>query len=166
MLNTWNFLGNYHFVYFFSLWCSYFIFCFFPAVHISGWFSYTYIYYIHNFSYFFPLLFITGCCTWFPVLYSRTSLLIHSIYNSLHLLIPNSQSIPSSFSLPFGNHPNLFSMSVSLVLFHKFICVIVQILHISDITWHLSFSFWLPSLSMIIASCIHVAANGIISLFL
>ena len=32
----------------------------------------------------------------FPVLYSRTLLFTHSIYNSLHLLIPNSQSIPPS----------------------------------------------------------------------
>ena len=47
----------------------------------------------------------------------------------------------------------------------RFICVIVEILHISDIIWHLSFSFWLISLSMIISSCIHVATNGIILLF-
>ena len=36
----------------------------------------------------------------------------------------------------------------------------------SDITWYLSFSFWLMSLSMIISSCVHVAASGIISFFL
>ena len=38
--------------------------------------------------------------------------------------------------------------------------------HISDSIWYLSFSFWLTSLSMIMASYIHVAANGIISFFL
>ena len=32
--------------------------------------------------------------------------------------------------------------------------------------WYLFFSFWLISLSMIVSSCIHVAANGIISFFL
>ena len=32
--------------------------------------------------------------------------------------------------------------------------------------WYLSFSSWLPSLSIIISSCIHVAADGIISFFL
>ena len=32
-----------------------------------------------------------------------------------------------------------------------------------DIIWYLSSSFWLTSFSMIIASCTHVAANGIIS---
>ena len=34
------------------------------------------------------------------MLYSRTLLFIHSLYNSLHLLIPNSQSIPPSLPLP------------------------------------------------------------------
>ena len=46
--------------------------------------------YIHSFSYSFPCWFITGYWIWFPVLYSRTLLFIHPIYNSLHLLIPIS----------------------------------------------------------------------------
>ena len=52
-----------------------------------------------------------------PLSYSRTLLFIHSISNTLHLLIPNSQSI-----LP---HPSplattsLFSLSVSLFPFHR-----------------------------------------------
>ena len=33
------------------------------------------------------------------------------------------------------------------------------------IIWYLSFSFWFTVLSMIISSCIHVAANDIISFF-
>ena len=49
----------------------------------------------HTFSYSFPLWFITGYRIQFAVLYNRTLLFIHSIYTSLHLLIPNSQSIPS-----------------------------------------------------------------------
>ena len=40
-----------------------------------------------------------------------------------------------------------------------------QIPHVNDIMWYLSFSFWLNSLSMLISSCIHVAANGIILFF-
>ena len=40
----------------------------------------------------------------FPVLYSGTLLFIRSIYNSLHLLIPISQSILLLLSLPLGNH--------------------------------------------------------------
>ena len=35
----------------------------------------------------------------------------------------------------------------------------------SSSIWYLSFSFWLTSLSMIISSCIQVAANGIITFF-
>ena len=38
----------------------------------------------------------------FPVLHSRTLLFIHYLYNSLHLLIPNSQSSPSqTLPVPF-----------------------------------------------------------------
>ena len=48
---------------------------------------------------FFFLYYLLSCSVprdWmkFPVLYSRTSLLIHSKCNSLHLLTPSSQSIP------------------------------------------------------------------------
>ena len=48
----------------------------------------------------------------------------------------------------------------------RFACVVSQILHISDITPYLSFSFSLSSLSVIISGCIHVATNGIIVSFL
>ena len=58
--------------------------------------THTHIYiYIHSFSYSFPLWFITGYGILFPVLCSRTLLFIRSIYNTLHLLIPNSQCHPS-----------------------------------------------------------------------
>ena len=53
---------------------------------IAKWFSYTHMY---SFMHSFPLWFITEC----TVLYSRALLFIHSLYNSLHPLIPNSQSI-------------------------------------------------------------------------
>ena len=70
-----------------------------------------------------------------PCAISRTLLFIHSIYNSLHLLIPNSQSFPSSI---LGNH-SLFSVSVSLFLFHRY----VHLCHISDSTykWYHIFVF-------------------------
>ena len=48
----------------------------------------------------------------------RTLLFIHSTYNSLHLLIPNSQSIPPPPLSPLAT-TSLFSMSVSLFLFHR-----------------------------------------------
>ncbi|XP_054946539.1 synergin gamma isoform X3 [Physeter macrocephalus] len=54
----------------------------------------------------------------FPVLYSRTLLLIHPICNRLHLLTPNSQSIPPPTPAPCAA-TSLFSMSVILFLFHR-----------------------------------------------
>ena len=56
---------------------------------------------MYSFSYSFPWWFITGYWWWFPVLYSRTLLFIHSLCNSLHLLMPNFHSI---FPVPFGNY--------------------------------------------------------------
>ena len=38
------------------------------------------------------------------MLYSKTLLFIHSVYNSLRLRIPNSQTIPPQHPLPLGNH--------------------------------------------------------------
>ena len=87
------------------------------------------------------------------------SLIIYFKYSSTYinpwLLIYFS---PSPF--PFGNHK--FSMSVSLFLFCKFICVIFWISHISATIWYLSFCFWFTSFSVTISRTIHVAANGII----
>ena len=42
----------------------------------------------------FSLWFFIGYWIYFPVLSRRTLLFIHSTYNSLHLLAPNSQFIP------------------------------------------------------------------------
>ena len=56
---------------------------------------YTCIYkHIYSFSYCFPLRFITRYWIWFPVLFGRTLLSLHSMCNSLHLLTPDSQSVP------------------------------------------------------------------------
>ena len=49
--------------------------------------------------------------------YSRTSLLIHSKCNSVHLLTPNSQSLPLLPAPSPLATTGLFSMSVSLFLF-------------------------------------------------
>ena len=68
------------------------------------------------FSYPFPLQFITGCGIWFPMLYSRSLLLVHLLCNCLHLLILNSQSpSPCIHPRPAGNHK-------SLLILAKFIC--------------------------------------------
>ena len=63
-----------------------------------------YVYYIciHTHTFFlvlFSVMFISGHWVQFPVLYSRTLLFIHSIYNSLHLLSPNFV-YPSSIHSP------------------------------------------------------------------
>ena len=57
----------------------------------AKWFSYTYINtYIHSFSDSFPIWFITECWVEFPVLYSRSLLVICFIYCSVCMLIPSS----------------------------------------------------------------------------
>ena len=85
---------------------------------------------------------------------SRTLLLIHPIYNSLHLLTPNSNP-----SLPLGNHKSILCI-LSLLLFHRH----VHLCHVlySTYKWYhmISVFFWLTSLSMIISSCIHLLQMG------
>ena len=94
------------------------------------------------------------------MVYSRTSF-IHPIYTNLHLLIPINSKL-WEFSPPLAI--SLFSISVCLSgLVSKFICVILQIPHISVVIWYLSFSLWLILLSMMISVFFQVAANGIIS---
>jgi len=51
---------------------------------------------------------------------SPTLLFIHPIYNSLPLLIPNSHSFSPPPTFPLGA-TNLFSISVSLSLLHRYI---------------------------------------------
>ena len=74
-----------------------------------------------------------------PVLQSRTSLLIQSKCNCLHLLTPNSQSIPLP---PLSPQQTTIrsSMTLSLFLFYRQVFVIFQIPHVSDIMQYLSFS--------------------------
>ena len=108
---------------------------------------------IHKFLYSlytFPLWFISGYWTEFPVLYSRILLLIQSVCNSLHLLTPTSHFIPPPSPTPLAA-TNLFSMSVSLYLFH----IRVHLCYILDSTYkqyHMLFVFfWCTSLCMIIS---------------
>ena len=61
----------------------------------------------------------------FPVLYSRIPLLSYSKCNSLHLLTPNSQSIPlPPCPLPPAPPHGLFSKSMTFFSVQRFICVI------------------------------------------
>ena len=69
--------------------------------------------------------------TGYSSLYSRISLLIHSKCNSLHLLTPNSPSIPLPFPSPFPLATTSLFSSVSLFLF----CREVRLCHILDSTY-------------------------------
>ena len=99
--------------------CSWFtVLCQF--LRTEKWVSYVSRYTYTLFFIFFSW-FITADWKQFAVLYSRNLLFIHCIFNSLHLLIPNPQTVPSLPQLPPWQ-PRLFSMSVSLFLFcNKFI---------------------------------------------
>ena len=99
-----------------------------------------------------------------PVLYIKTLLFTHSKNSSLYLPTPHSQSIPVPQPQSLWQ-PQVWSLWVCCCFVNRFICAMFQSPHISDIIWYLSLSFWLSSLSMIISSCIHVAANGIILFF-
>ena len=74
--------------------------------------------YIHLFIYMYYLWcsFSQWCITeywiWFPVLYCRTSLFFHPMYNSLHLLIVNSHSV--RLPCPTAATTHLFSASLSV----------------------------------------------------
>ena len=108
--------------------------------------------YIHSSSYS-PLWFITGYWIQFPVLYGRTLLFMHSVYNNLHLLIPNPHCLP----LPHSNH-SLFSKSdsVSVLWMSSFVSYFRYTYQRSHMVFIL---LWLSSLSMIFSRSIYIAAN-------
>ena len=101
---------------------------------------YVYIHMIYPFFIFFSIMIyhrifnIVPCATinlYYSIYSSLCSVLfVYPIYNGLYLLIPNSQSFP-----------NVFSVSVSLFLFHRY----VHLYHILDSTceWYM----WCLSLS-------------------
>jgi len=80
--------------------------------------SFIILLFVLYFSY--PLWFITGYWIYFPVLYSRTLLFIHSIYNSLYLLTPKSHSFhPPPHSPPW--QPKVCSLCLWVCLCY-FLC--------------------------------------------
>ena len=125
--------------------------------------THSYIHIFILFSHYPPSCSITSNETEFPVLYSRISLLIHSRCNHLHLLTPNSKSIPLPHPTPPW-HPQVCSPCPWICFFseERFICTVYETPDISDTIWYLSFSFWLSSRSVRVSSSIPVAANGTI----
>ena len=114
----------------------------------------------------FPLWFIIGYWVWFPVLYSRTLLFIHPMFAfaspvswvlEVQLI---SNSCPSLLCPSLHCSTSLFSIPMSLFLFHRY----VHLCHILDSThkWYPMIFVFLTSLCMIISRSIHIAANGII----
>ena len=79
----------------------------------AKWFGYTYTY-IHSFLDSFPIQVITEYWVEFPVLYSRSLIVIYFIYGSVYMSIPISQFIPPPLSLLVTI--SLFSTSVTLFL--------------------------------------------------
>ena len=77
----------------------------------------------------------------FLVLSSRTSSLIHSKYNSLHLLNSNFPSIHLPPPFPLAITSLFYVCEVFSCFVARFTCVISQIPHKNDIIWYMSFSF-------------------------
>ena len=77
---------------------------------------------IYSFSDSFPLWFITKYWIWFPVLFSRSLLPVLYIVMCIYVN-PKLRIYPSPTLSPLVTI-NLFSVSVSLFLFGKFICII------------------------------------------
>ena len=105
----------------------------------TAWFSYTYThpFFFKFFSHkdYHRILGRVPCA-----IYILTLLASHSIYHSVHMPIPNPESIPPP-DLSSLVTISLFSKFVSLLLFCRyFICISFFRLHICDIVWCLSFT--------------------------
>ena len=85
-------------------------------------------------------LFHYGYWGQFHVIYSRILLLIHSLYNSLHLLSSNSQSAPPLPLPPWQPQTRPLCLWVCFYFIDKLTCVTFQIPYISGIIWCLSLS--------------------------
>ena len=140
-----------------------------PAVeqHDSVLYTYLYIYvyiYINTFLFiFFSIMVYHRMFIQFPMLYSKILLFTHSVYNRLHLLTPNSQSIPLHPPSHLAAPVLSVSESVSVAQM-KFTCVIFQVSHVSDIIWYLSFCDLLYLVCLSLGPSIHTSTSGIILL--
>lgn len=74
-----------------------------------------------------------------PCIYNRTPLLIHSEWNSSHLLIPNSQ--PNPFPCPLGNHMSWTGLFLSKRLCFGQVLRLTQYIEYCFETFHLASIF-------------------------
>ena len=87
----------------------------------------------------------------------RRTLFIHPIYSSLCLLLPNAWSFPSPPSAALATvRGQLFSMSASLFLFHRYF----HLCCLSDSTCKVLVFLFMTLLSMVISRSICVAAKA------
>ena len=101
------------------------------------WYVYIHIHIL--FSYSLPLWFFSGYWMLHSMLYSRTLLYIHSIYNSFHLLTPNPNPSPPFFS-PHPSNCKFALYVFESVMFYRFmnLCYILD----STYKWnHMVFVF-------------------------
>ena len=91
-----------------------------PGLHIDTFF----------FSHYPPSCSTTSDWIQFPVLYSKTSLLIHSKCNSLHLLSPKC-SPSHSLPFPLGNHRSVLHRSVCLFSADRFVYAVFLFIYVS-----------------------------------
>ncbi|KAB0341788.1 hypothetical protein FD754_018714, partial [Muntiacus muntjak] len=63
------------------------------------------------------------CWGWAVTWGCRTLLFSYPIYNSLHLLTPNSQPFPPLLPLPLGNHKSVLYVYESISVFYCWACL-------------------------------------------
>ena len=99
-------------------------------------------------------------CIYSTLLQSRTLLFIHPIYNGLYLLIPNSPSFSPPTPFP-PRQPQVSSVCESFSVLQIRLLVSYFRFHIQVISQAICLSLSELLHSMMISSCIHVAANGL-----
>ena len=114
--NIWGF-QTHHFITI-TFYCLFLYFYYSVFTMVCHFLLYSKAIYIYTFFflYYLPSWSTPRYWIYFPMLYNRTSLIIHSKCNSLHLPTPNSHSIPLPSCSPLAT-TSLFSMSGSLFLF-------------------------------------------------
>ena len=137
--------------------------CYVSFRYTAKWINYTYTC-IHSFVDSFPVESLQSIEVEFPVLYSKSLLVIHFIHSTVYMSVTMYQVI-SMLPLLHGNH-KLFSTSMSLCFINRLIRTLKKFFFNLKyvISYHICIS--LTSLSMTISRSVSVARNGIMFFFL